>query len=104
MHVDNCGHTFDWKNVEILNRGNPENTKDYLETCHSGESTINNHIGIDPIYQPTNTGPRIKSVRCNQNKEANNDRFNVNKNRSTSRSTGQVVSHMWRNLDTLLLS
>ncbi|VDO60714.1 unnamed protein product [Schistosoma margrebowiei] len=36
IHVDNCGYSFDWKNVEILDRENSKNTREFLEAWHSG--------------------------------------------------------------------
>ncbi|VDP77075.1 unnamed protein product [Schistosoma mattheei] len=52
MHVDNCGHTSDWKNVEILDRGNSKNIRGFLEAWHSDQSAINKHIEIYRVYQP----------------------------------------------------
>ena len=31
LHIDNYGHEFDWDNVEILNRGNTKNAREFLE-------------------------------------------------------------------------
>ena len=109
IHVDNCGHTFNWENVQILDRGNSKNTREFLEAWHSGQSAINKHIEINPIYQPIkkimqkHRNKNQTNGRYNQNKEINNDRFKVNKNQSTSRCTGQAVNHMWRNSNTSLL-
>ncbi|KAH9580621.1 hypothetical protein MS3_00000708 [Schistosoma haematobium] len=103
IHVDNCGHSFDWKNVEILDRGNSKNTREFLEAWHSGQSAINKHIEINTIYQPIRNKNQTNR-RHNQNKEVNSDKFKVNKNQSTSRCTEQAVKHIWRNSNTALLS
>ncbi|KAH9591950.1 hypothetical protein MS3_00004042 [Schistosoma haematobium] len=110
IHVDNYGHSFDWENVEILDRGNSKNTREFLEAWHSGQSAINKHIEINPIYQPIRKimhkyrNKNQTNGRHNQNKEVNNDKFKVNKNQSTSRCTEQAVKHIWRNSNTSLLS
>ncbi|CAH8628969.1 unnamed protein product [Heterobilharzia americana] len=47
MHMDNYGHEFDFDNVEILDRRNTKNIREFLEACHSA---INRCIDIDPVY------------------------------------------------------
>ncbi|KAH9584687.1 hypothetical protein MS3_00006196 [Schistosoma haematobium] len=82
----------------------------FLEAWHSGQSAINKHIEINPIYQPIRKimhkyrNKNQTNGRHNQNKEVNNDKFKVNKNQSTSRCTEQAVEHIWRNSNTSLLS
>ena len=51
LHMDNYGHQFDWDNVEILNRGNTKNAREFLEAWYSDKFAINKHITIDQIYQ-----------------------------------------------------
>ncbi|KAH9596563.1 hypothetical protein MS3_00000930 [Schistosoma haematobium] len=98
------------KNVEILDRGNSKNTREFLEAWHLGQSAINKHIEIDPICQQIRKimhkyrNKNQTNGRCNQNKEVNNDKFKVNKNQSTSRCTGQAVDHIWRNSNASLQS
>ena len=66
VHVENYGHTFDWENVEILDKGNTKSTKEFLEAWYLGQST-NTLKSIQFINQSekswTNIGPRIKSKR-----------------------------------------
>ncbi|VDO78139.1 unnamed protein product [Schistosoma margrebowiei] len=69
IHVDNCGNSFHWKNVEILDRGNSKSTRKFLEAWHSDQSTINKHIEINPIYQPIR-----KTMHKYRNKNQNNGR------------------------------
>lgn len=83
MHVDACGYKFNWKTVEVLDRGNSQNTRAFLKVWHPGQSAINKHIEIDPIYQPSRKiidKYRVKNQinqRYNQNKEIDNDRLTV---------------------------
>ncbi|CAH8481679.1 unnamed protein product [Schistosoma guineensis] len=51
IHMDKCKHTFDWKNIKILDTGNSKYTRESLEAWHSSQSAINIHIETDPIYQ-----------------------------------------------------
>ncbi|CAH8665099.1 unnamed protein product [Heterobilharzia americana] len=63
MHVDNYGHEFNFDNVEILDRGNTKNIREFLEAWHSGQSAINRCIHIDPIYQPIRKMINDRKVR-----------------------------------------
>ncbi|CAH8523810.1 unnamed protein product [Heterobilharzia americana] len=63
MHVDNYGHEFNFDNVEILDRGNTKNVREFLEAWHSGQSVINRCIDIDPIYQPIRKMINDRKVR-----------------------------------------
>lgn len=101
MNVDNCRPTFDWRIVEILDRGNTKSTRNFLAAWHSGHLTINKHVEIDPVYQLTRkmvnkyrTKNHING-RYSRNGKVGDDRLKVNNNQSRSRSTGQFVSHMW---------
>ncbi|CAH8548860.1 unnamed protein product [Schistosoma mattheei] len=71
IHVDNSGHSFDWKNVKILDGGNPKNSRGFLQAWHSGQSAINKHIEINPIYQPIR-----KIMHKYRNKNQTNGRHN----------------------------
>ncbi|VDP34151.1 unnamed protein product [Schistosoma margrebowiei] len=109
-HNPNSSHSFDWKNVEILDRGDSKNTRQFLEAWHSVQLELNKHIETNPIYQPIrkimhkHNNKNQNNGRHNQNKEVNNNKFKVNKNQSTSRCTEQALKHIWRNSNTSLLS
>lgn len=52
MHMENYGHKIDWKNLKIMDKRNPKNTRKFLEAWHPDQSSMNKHIEIDPTYQP----------------------------------------------------
>lgn len=81
--MDNCGHTVDLGNVEILNKRNIETTE-FLEVWHPDGSVTNNHIKINTVCQPTRKVVRKYETKYHargknyQNTYADDDRLKVN--------------------------
>lgn len=65
VYVDNCGHSFNWKNMEILDIGNSKNIREFLEVWHSSYS-LSRLKSIHFINQPrklcANIRTRIKPM------------------------------------------
>lgn len=79
---------------------------EFLEAWDSGQSTINKHIYINPVYQTIRKIPKSHKIKNqvredNQNEYTDNDMERVYENQSMS--TEQAVNHMWKNLNNSLL-
>ncbi|VDL88122.1 unnamed protein product [Schistocephalus solidus] len=50
-HCANSGHTFAFKNPEILGRGNDRVTRETIEAWHTEPSSINRFVALPVAYQ-----------------------------------------------------
>ena len=67
IHEDAEGHHFNLDEVKILARANNRRKREFMEAWHSTSNAINQHIEIEPIYEPL----RSRELRVQQHQLTN---------------------------------
>ncbi|CAH8840608.1 unnamed protein product [Trichobilharzia szidati] len=102
LHADNHGHQFDWDNVQILDKGNCKNAREFLEAWYSNESAINRHIEIDKIYQSIRRNSHKNEVKL-QVKETVNTKtseLESEKSHKNNQSRSRLAEGMTNDIQT----